>query len=321
MATTHLVTGVPSFLGERVVSSILEDPDARVICLVSEGTPPNEFRGFGDGRVECMEGRTASMHLGLSSAEYRRLRREVHFIHHLPRLDATPAEVEQGVENVLELAGECDSLERLVHVSPTRTRLPLSAARTFGRLRSRIEARVEAAMERLPLTVFRPQRVLGDSRTGEFEPGNIPVDLALRWAIPPFPVPLPGPGFDDLPFQAVPADWVARTALRLGRDASTRGKVVRLLDPDPVPVGWVWREVARRLGRRSPAPLRALLGLAALPGGLFRPWAEARQEGAAWTGDAERCPSLPTYLDRLLAWAAAQLSRRETLLPSTDPSV
>lgn len=333
MAQTHLVTDCPSFLGTRVVSSILEDPTARVICVVPPENDRNEALAFGEdeaGRVEFLQGRASSMHLGLSGAEYRRLRREVRFIHHLPRLGPGPkgsAEAVQAVDNVLELAEECEGLERLIHVSPTPppergALLPLRLSNSGEAVRARIEARLEAALGRLPATIFRPHRLLGDSRTGEFVPGNISLEFALRWAIPPFPVPLPPPGFDILPFQAVPADWVARTSLRLGRESSTLGRIVRLVDPEPVPLGWVWREVARRLGRRSREPLHWILGLPLLASRFVRPTAARREERIPeWleAPDVERCPSLPTYLDRLLTWAESQLPRRDGLLPAADP--
>lgn len=331
MGRSHLVTGLPSFLGRRVVGSILEEePAARIFCLV----PPESVEGMRnelasevrDGRIEILVGRESAMHLGLSAREYRRLREEVQAIHHLPRLGFGPEgqrEALEATENVLELALESASLERLHHYSAP----PLPRARpgtALFRIRpgaeallARMEARIRGAMNRLPATIFRPSRLLGDARTGEFVPGTIPLELAFRLALPPFPVPLPPPGFESAPFQAVPADWVARTALRLGRRDDTVGKTVPLVDPEPVTLGWVWREVARRLGRRSWEPLRWVLGVPLLAGRLLLPSSRATRE-EAWNGVVERCPSLPSYLDRLLAWAEAQLRRRRRA-PAPDP--
>lgn len=333
MERYHLITGFSSFLGKRVVASILEEEDARALCLV----PPemvdqarNEFRSLGKDkgeRLEILVGRESSMHLGLSASEYRRLRKETRFIHHLPRVDADPrglAEVEKGVQNVLELAEETEKLERLIHIAPSpapeSALLPLRFSRAGAGIRARIEARLEASLHSLPSTLFRPSPLLGDSRTGEFIPGGISLELAFRWAIPPFPVPLPPPGFDATPFQAVPADWVARTSLRLGRQEETLGGIVHLADPEPTPLGWIWREVARRLGRRSWEPLRWLLGIPLLAERFARPLS-SRQTADPWipSEGLERCPSLPTYLDRLLGWAESQLSERKPGPPSTDP--
>lgn len=334
MSQNHLVTNFPSFLGRRVVGSILEEGDARALCLV----PPekveqarNEVRGLGEserGRVEILVGRASSMHLGLSAREYRRLRDETRFIHHLPPLDADPKglpEVERGVQNVLELAGETRRLDRLIHLAPAAppdasALLPLRHTQTRAGVRARIEAQLEASLRSLPSTLFRPAQLLGDSRTGEFVPGGISLELAFRLALPPFPVPLPPPGFDATPFQAVPADWVARSSLRLGREPATRGRIISLEDPEPVPLGWIWREVALRLGRRSWEPLRWLLGIPLLAERLARPYGAARVSAPPPLADAlERCPSLPSYLDRLLGWAESQLSRRRLPAPGRDP--
>jgi|GEM_PF-2472789 len=326
MERSHLVTGLPSFLGRRVVGSILEmEPEAHVFCLV----PPESFEGLRnelasevrDGRVEILIGREGAMHLGLSAREYRRLREEVQVIHHLPRVRPRAdgeREVLEATDNVLELAQESVALQRLHHYSapalPPAVRGPALSLRrpvTPEALLARLEARVRGAMSRLPATIFRPSRLLGDARTGEFVPGNIPLELAFRLALPPFPVPLPPPGFESAPFQAVPADWVARTALRLGQREETVGKTVSLVDPEPVTLGWVWREVARRLGRRSWEPLRWVLGVPLLATRFALP--ARRPPGEEAFGGAvaeERCPSLPSYLDRLLGWAEAQLRRR-----------
>lgn len=337
MGRNHLVTGFPSFLGKRVVTSILEaDAEARVLCLVPpeaiEGAR-NEIEGPNgsrDPRIEFFVGRESSMHLGLSAREYRRLREEVHAIHHLPRPATGPERRPPGLEsvdNVLELAQECARLERFHHYSvppapqpAPAARLPLALSHSPEALLARIEARVRAAMGRLPATIFRPSRLLGDARTGEFVPGNIPLEVAFRLALPPFPVPLPPPGFGAAPFQAVPADWVARAALRLGQREETLGKTVHLVDPEPVQLGWVWREVALRLGRRSWEPLRWVLGIPLLASRFVRPEDRPR-DGEAWHGAAgeERCPSLRTYLDRLLGWAEAQLAKRRGLARRRDP--
>lgn len=333
MADTHLVTGFPSFLGKRVVSSILEeDADARALCLVLpeevEATR-NEVRGLGEenaARVEILVGRESSMHLGLSSAEYRRLREEGLFIHHLPRLPTARGRTNdalKAVENVLELAGETPRLERLIHYSPAPPpeRGALLPPRPADALRWRIDARLASTLGRIPSTLFRAHRLLGDSRTGEFVPGTISLEFAFRLAIPPFPVPLPSPGFDAIPFQAVPTDWAARSALRLARRESTLGEVVHLIDPDPVPLHWVWREVALRLGRKPWEPLLWLLGAPLLAGRLLPLVASAMAPGAPTWKQAEcveRCPSLPTYLDRLLRWAREQILGKRDGPPPTD---
>ncbi len=330
----HLVTNFPSFLGKRVVASILEDEAARALCLVPPEkveTARNELRFFGEEkrrRVEILVGRESSMHLGLSAAEYRRLRDQTRLIHHLPPLEAEPNElraVERGVENVLERAGAAKRLDRRVNFSPVSSSgggalVPLRFSPGRAGVRARIEARLEAALRSLPSTLVRPSQLLGDSRTGEFIPGGISLELAFRLALPPFPVPLPPPGFDATPFQAVPADWVARTALRLGKQASTLGQVVLLADPAPVPLGWIWREVARRLGRRSWEPLRWLLGVPLLAGRFASPLLPRKTpEGWVVTEWLERCPSLPSYLDRLLGWAESQLPRERAPQPLFDP--
>ena len=76
------------------------------------------------GRVEMLEGDPASMDLGLSGAEVRKLASEVAVIHHCAAITYLGVErrvAEQvnvgGTREVLELAALAPSLERLVHWS------------------------------------------------------------------------------------------------------------------------------------------------------------------------------------------------------------
>src|SRR5690606_22763927 len=116
-----------------------------------------------------------------------------------------------GTREIIEFAGECKELRRLCHwstaaVSGKRPGVivedELDAGHGFHNAyeRSRFEAEKLArqAQRRLPLTIFRPGVIVGDSRTGEVDPikGSIrgPYSLMVLIASNQTQVGLPLPG-------------------------------------------------------------------------------------------------------------------------------
>jgi hypothetical protein len=347
MTSTHLFTGFPNFLENRLLAEVLErDDDALAVGLVHPNRVEHAQREVerlgpdASERVEILAGDESAMHLGLSSREYRHLRDETTVIHHSPRAKDRQGWTARlrGTQNLLELAGDAKRMERFVHFSSVRV-----ADRSTGRadeggvakdrLRNlhdralaHIEALVRERMKELPVTVFRPSQVIGDSRTGELAHGHLPLEAALRLALPPFRVPLPAPGLGAAPFHAVPADWVASTAARLSEKDGTVGKTFHLVDPNPMPLRWVWDQVAARTGKRSWEPLRAALGLPLLAklfaeGGPLERWVVYGCKNTLEHLDGEGCPPLYTYLDRLLSWAEDQVRHRRVAQPAAaaDP--
>src|SRR5690606_38176809 len=142
------------------------------------------------------EGEPHHLHMGLSSAEYRRLRKEVTHVHHLsgelrgPMKRAEQRRHLDAAENVLELCREAPRLERLSHLSTLRVagdrqgvlhEEELSVGQRFQNLADEAAFLVERLMQRaqseLPITVLRPAPVIGDSRTGELARKDLPLRL------------------------------------------------------------------------------------------------------------------------------------------------
>lgn len=341
MSDLHLVTQFPNFLGSRLVERILEEENTRALCLVEPnrlGEANQQLSRLASeqrDRVELLTGDEASMHLGLAAGEYLRLRREASVIHHLPRLERE-ADGPKGADNLLDLSREASKLQRYCLYSSVRV-----AGRRGGRAdedelapgawsrrdeaRIRIEKKVRNALRDLPATIFRPSQVIGDSRTGEIPRDGLPLEAALRLALPPFRLPLPPPGFGSAPFHAVPADWVANAAVRLSRTAGAVGRTFHLVDPDPMPLGWVWEQVASKMGWSSLGRIRALLGIPLL-GRLFAdggPFERLVDYGYGNTQEfidgIGNCPPLHSYLDRLLSWAEDQVRGRQPPQVEEDP--
>src|SRR5262249_55954869 len=83
-----LLTGASSFVGRRLLSEILVDAPAFVYALVpmATGTEAQSFLASlpheARARVKLLEGRSTSLDLGLSGADFKRLAAELTRIHH-----------------------------------------------------------------------------------------------------------------------------------------------------------------------------------------------------------------------------------------------
>jgi thioester reductase-like protein len=279
MSDTTLVTGFPAFTAKRLCRQLLAtDPDERVFLLAREkfradvntwlGELPAEQRR----RVEVLQGDVVDMDLGLTGAEYRGLIGTITAIHHTAAVyfrgakSALMRKVNvDGTRSVLELAGDCSRLRRLVHwstvqVAGTRSGTILEDELdchqrfhdVYEESRFRAETLVHDAMRRIPTTVVRPGLVVGDSNTGEIDKLDGPYYLVLLIVRAPRDVSIPLPGRGDAPLNLVPIDFVVDAATRLGRDPRAAGRTFHLTDPAPYPARAVYELVAERAGRRPP---------------------------------------------------------------------
>jgi thioester reductase-like protein len=357
-ADVVLVTGYPSLLARAVCAETLEvDRNARVVCVVRPKLS-QEARAFVDAlpqsqreRVRLMEGDAAAIDLGLSGVEYKALAREVTRIHHCAQVtyqgvDRVTAERVNvgGAREALELAGCSEKLECLVfhstaEVSGDRRGIvlegELEAGQSFRNVVQETKARAEKlmrqAMGRLPIAIVRPSTVVGDTRTGEVDRFDGPYLLILLVVTSPPDLALPLPGAGDESLNLVPIDWVARSAVAIGREPGARGKTFHLVDAAPLTARRVFELVARAGGRRG------LLG--SIPAGLAKtilrapgieriaksPRAFLETLTTPVTYDARHaeemqdllgvgpCPPLETYVDKLVEYVQERVRQRRTM--------
>ena len=347
----YLITGFPKLLAKRMAQSILAGtPDNQVALLVQEKRA-DEARvfvgGLAAGRARMLVGDVASMHLGLSTDEYRELAQGCTDIVHAAeasRLTAERSYMErvniEGTRAVVELAQDCRKLRRLTHfstvfVSGDRVGViaedELSAGQSFRNAyeQTKFEAEivVRRAMGQLPCTVLRPSIVVGDSKTGEIDRFEGPYTIAILLVTSPLTVPLPLPGDGVAALNVVPIDFVVAAATAIHHDPRAVGRTFHIVDPTPSSSRRVYELVAQREGKKLP---RLSLGykltdaLLKLPG-LERLTREQRMAiayvnhlsfyGSRNTlelldGKGLRCPPIEGYLDKLIDYARDSLTRR-----------
>lgn len=271
---TALITGFPKLLSRRLAGSILAGDPAAEVALLAEAHHEQALRTFiatlPAGRAWPFIGEAASMHLGLSTPEFRELTEVCTDILHAAEsndFDADRPTLErinrEGTRAMVELARDCKNLRRLTHfstifVSGERTGVisedELATGQSFrnGYEESKFEAEliVRRAMGQVPATILRPSIVVGE-RDGAYSLLLLLLSSPLQGALP------------GAPLNVIGLDFAVAASLLLHRDPRAAGRTVHLVDPHPSSVRRVYELFAHRSGRKLPQ-LRPNLGTSLL---------------------------------------------------------
>jgi thioester reductase-like protein len=348
-----LFTGFPGFLGTELLPRVLaRAAGADAVCLVQPKfaelarAKADELAAADPrlaGRIELVEGDVTDANLGLAAPD--ELRRETVEVFHLAaiydlavaREPALRVNVD-GTRNVLRFAADCPDLRRFQYVSTCYVsgRYPgpfaetdLVKGQTFNNFYEETkflaEVKVQEWLEKgLPVTIYRPSIVVGDSRTGATGKYDGPY-YAIRFI-------LKQPGIAFLPMfgepertrvNVVPSDFVLAAIDHLsGRDESL-GQVYQLADPDPLTVAEMVDVIGRAAGKRivrvpamksvtqsALAHVPFLERLTGIPPAVLDYWVHptyyltenARRDLA---GTGIEVPPFPSYAERLVEFVRA----------------
>ncbi len=256
-----LLTGATGFLGSRIARLILEGTAHRLAVLVRGKDEAAARRRLGrvwsgwwqadgaaGGRVRVIRGDLSLPQLGIEPAEYSGLVRGLtHVIHAAAelKLEGDLEELRRinvgGTASLLELARRAHQdhdFQRFAHVSTAY----VAGCRTgevaeedfseaygfcnaYEQTKFEGERLVRQAMPDLPVSVFRPGMVVGDSLTGEIQAFNtvyVPLRLYLTGRLRLIPAK------PDMPLNIVPVDYVAGAIARLAFDRRAAGLTFHL---------------------------------------------------------------------------------------------
>jgi amino acid adenylation domain-containing protein/thioester reductase-like protein len=273
-----LLTGSTGFLGAFVLHELLARTQARIRCLVRAGTVEEGRKRIQevlgsysleeDGkspRIVPVPGDLSRPYFGLSLARFDELASEIDAIYHCGAMVSAlypysihrPANV-LGTQEVLRLASRArvkpvhyvsttgvvpwtrDSASRIVRedLDLDQTSLPNDGYSQSKWVAERIVA--EACARGLPVSVYRPGRISGHSRTGVSNRNDL-FSMILKICIELDRIPQLDSGLlTDL----VPVDYVSQALVQLSARADSTGHVFHLVNPHPIE----WRDFVALIG-------------------------------------------------------------------------
>jgi len=348
--STILFTGFPGFIGMRLLPGILErQPDARVACLVQQKFEELARRSVATleaehphtrGRLELVRGDITLPGLGIEAGRAEALQASLRQAWHLAAVYdlAVAREVGQrinveGTRRVLEFVAAAKSFERLQYVSTAyvsgtargvfrETDLDVGQGFKNHYEETKFLAEVEVVRSRVPVTIYRPGVVVGDSRTGETAKFDGPYAVLRMMEKLPSPGVFPRVGLGTGTVNIVPVDFVVSAMVALATAPSSLGRTYHLCDPQPHSPAELTEMFAAAFGKRFlfvPVPL--LLARASLSPAVVQRFFGMTKQALEYFHDAVRhdtsqasrdlgvlgveCPRLTDYLPSLIAFYRA----------------
>lgn len=273
-----LITGFPTFVSRKLLQTILErEPTAYVRLVVrpdylDDAESRLNAMEADRERVQLLSGDVVAMDLGLAGTEYLELVENVTDIYHIASIwflgvdRHTIHDVNvQGARNIIDAAAEMKHLRRLNHFSTAfvagdRTGVIMEDELEQGQhfrnayeeTKYEAERLMRDAMHQLPISVFRPTLIVGDSQTGEIDKMAGPYYIMNAIVLMPPNVPILMPGKGDKPLNMVPIDFVCNAMHAISLSDQTAGQTYHLCDPNPLSARKVFEIVAGHAGRAAP---------------------------------------------------------------------
>ncbi len=264
---TFFLTGVTGTLGKEILKSLLNTTDHRLILLIrgKRGTShwdrARKILAAFDReaclgtRVDVVAGDVTLPKLGLKPEEYERIQASADQIFHIAALTALNGSQEDcfrinlgGTQEMLQLAGGAHAQGRLNRFFYFSTAYVAGSLQTYHAPEDGLpekpahanhyeaskyaaETQVRAAMQAgLPVTIFRPSIVVGDSKTGEVSEFNVIYPFMKLFAhgiLKQLPTRL------DNSFNIVPIDFVVQGSMAIAACEDSVDKTFHLVSPNP----------------------------------------------------------------------------------------
>ncbi len=349
---TIFLTGFPGFIAGRLVERLAATTDAQFLLLVQsqfiERARAETARIAGKinepvERFRIVEGDITHTNLGMSDEDLRRARREVTAVFHLAAVYdlAVPRDVGvrvnvEGTRNVNEFGNGVENLRRYDYVSTCYV-----AGRRTGRIleaelqhdagfrnfyeetKYLAELEVETLKSRLPVTIYRPSVVCGDSRTGETQKYDGIYHLILYLLMWPRALSHFNIGNVAVRLNIVPVDFVVEAIAAFFQDKRATGRTIQLADPDPLTTRELFEEIARALtghGARVHVPpelvhtslqlplTEKITGMprVAVPYFFIDQTYDTTEAQRLLTPHEIRCPPFPSYVRALVEFVKRQ---------------
>lgn len=266
MSDTVLLTGATGFVGRNLIPRILKlHRETKLFLLIRgdsdhdvklrfekliESLPPDIGKEETEGRITPIRGDVTSKRLGIPEQVYNKLACEVtHIIHAAANVNFQQTLEEArhvnlgGTRNVIQLANHARTNGNFrifayigtAYISGDRKGLiyeneldcPRRFANAYEQSKFETERLLQQWKTRLPIVIFRPSIIVGDSTTGETSAFNV-IYAPLKFICRGFVKVLPGSRKTAL--DVVPIDFVcdAICHITMQKDACPAGKIYHL---------------------------------------------------------------------------------------------
>jgi thioester reductase-like protein len=277
---TFFITGFPGFIAERLIQR-LASTETQFFLLVQPHFVERAMKEVEEISVSTavplenfviVEGDITQPQLGIPNGDLETIQFETTDVFHLAAAYDLGVSKDQafkvnlqGTKNVNDLVSSVKNLRRYNYVSTCY----VAGKRKGVILESELEHKdgfrnyyeetkylAELEVERLknmvPLTIYRPSVVVGDSRTGETAKYDGIYYLIHYLRKAPWLLRLLNVGNKEVELNLVPVDFVVEGIAQLARDGAAMGKTIALADPDPLATADLFDAIAVEMtGRRS----------------------------------------------------------------------
>ncbi|MFC1682838.1 SDR family oxidoreductase [Candidatus Zixiibacteriota bacterium] len=260
MSADLFLTGATGFIGRSLLQKWLDSTDTHIHLLVRgrrEESPaermeqvliqtyPDRQIGALRSRFDIVEGDISLDQFGLNDENYRRLSERVSHIIHCAAAARFDLELDQarsinvrGTENILALAQECIRPPKIDYIGTAYVAGQRKGVikedeldegqehnNTYERSKLEAEKLVRDNMADLPITIFRPSIVIGDSKTGRvsgFSAFYRVLKMYLLGRLNKLP------GDPSCPLDLVPVDYTTDVTHIISGDGQSRGRCYHL---------------------------------------------------------------------------------------------
>ncbi|CAN5349128.1 SDR family oxidoreductase [soil metagenome] len=274
------MTGFPGFIGGRLLERLLK-PETQYFLLVQKRFVKSamielerlaEVSNIPLDSFVIVEGDITYPQLGISVKDLETIQYETTDVFHLAAAYdlAVPKDVAfnvnlQGTKNVNDLVCSIKNLRRYNYVSTCyvagkregdilETELVHKGGfrNFYEETKYLAEIEVESLKSHIPLTIFRPSVVVGDSKTGETTKYDGIYYLINYLRRAPSLLRILNVGNPLVRLNLVPVDFVAEAIATLAFDKRAVGKTVAIADPRPLTTSELFDVIAKDLtGRKS----------------------------------------------------------------------
>lgn len=277
---TFFITGFPGFIAERLVEALAKEEfqffllveGKFVEAAVEAVSLIAEERNIPLENFAVIEGDITKPDLGTEPDDAATVRYETTDVFHLAAVYDLAVDRElamrvnlEGTKNVNEFVKTIRHLKRYNYISTCYV-----AGKRTGPIREEelehdkgfrnfyeetkylAEMDVEKLKTELPVTIFRPSVVVGDSQSGETVKYDGIYYLIHYLRKAPYLLRAVNVGNKRVKLNLVPVDFVTRALAELSLDENAKGKTIALADPEPLTTSELFDAIAYEMtGRRS----------------------------------------------------------------------